>query len=307
MDLDADGRTVLVTGGTGGIGRETVRALAGAGARVLLTGRDRNRGEAVVGDVAAEGGDAELLVADFASQTAVERLAAQVRARCAGLDALVNNAGAYYPEARRTAEGVEATFAVNHLAPFLLTNRLFPLLRAASGRVVTVSSDRHRRAEPEFAGVRRPGPDYDGRDAYARSKLANVLFTLELARRARGTGVTATCLHPGFVPESGLFRDARRRVGVAFRALCALPFVPTRSPERAARTSVYLAASPDAADASGEYFEDCEPVDPAAAAADDGHRRRLWERSAELAGLDPGETVGGTPRESVADAGERQR
>ncbi len=292
MDLDADGRTVLVTGGTDGLGRATVRALADAGARVLLTGRDRSKGEAVVDAVGAAGGGAELLVADFASRRAVDRLAARVRARCDGLDALVNNAGTYVPEARRTADGVEATFAVNHLAPFLLTNRLFPDLRAASGRVVTVSSDLHRRADADFSGVRRPGPEYDGRVAYARSKLANVLFSLELARRARGTGVTATCLHPGFVPGSGLFRDSSRRLGVLFAALRALPFVETRSPERGARTAIHLAASRDAAGATGEYFEDCEPADPAAVAADDELRRRLWDLSAELADLDPEETVG---------------
>ena len=297
MDLDAAGRTVLVTGGSSGIGRETVRALGGAGARVLLTGRDRSKGAAVVDAVADAGGDAELLVADFASLTAVERLAAQVRARCDRLDALVNNAGTYAPEARCTANGVEATFAVNHLAPFLLTTRLFPLLRAASGRVVTVSAELHRRAAAEsrddFGRVRRPGPGYDGRAAYARSKLANVLFTLEFARRARGSGVTATCYNPGFVPGSGLFRDSTRRGGVVFAALRALPFADTQTPERAARTGVYLAASADAAGVTGEYFEDCEPSNPAAAAADDERRRRLWNLSAELTRLSPDETVGG--------------
>ena len=303
MNLDAADRTVLVTGGTDGLGRETARALAGAGARVFLTGRDREKGEAVVDDVADAGGDAELLVADFASRRAVDRLAAQVRARCDELDALVNNAGTYVPEARRTADGVEATFAVNHLAAFLLTNRLFPQLRAASGRVVTVSSDLHRRADADFEGVRRPDPDYDGRAAYARSKLANVLFTFELARRARGTGVTATCLHPGFVPGSGLFRDSSRRLGLLFAAFRALPFVGTRSPERAARTAVYLAASADVAGVTGEYFEDCAPSDPAAVSADDERRRRLWDLSAELTDLAPEETVGGASSESVPDDG----
>ncbi|MFB6135768.1 MAG: SDR family NAD(P)-dependent oxidoreductase [Halobacteriaceae archaeon] len=292
-DADLTGRTALVTGATSGIGRQTTLALGSLGATVLAHGRDAEAGERLVEDLRAaeSGGDAAFLRADFASQASVHELADAVGDRVDALDVIVNNAGAHFRRGRLTEDGVEATFAVNHLAPFVLTNRLAPLL-ANDGRVVTVSSAVHRRYRGEFDGVRSVD-DYDGLDAYARSKLADVLFAFALA--ARLDGPTSNCCHPGFVPGSRLWRDASLPVRLAVRGVGALPDALLErvadTPASAAATQTYLAASPDVAGVTGEYFRDCEPVDPSPPARDERLRERLWDLSVELTDLD--ETVGG--------------
>lgn len=284
--VDLSGTTVLVTGATDGVGRETALALARLGAHVLLHGRDREKGERVLDDV-RERSSGELYLADYASQRAVREFAAAVRDRHDAIDVLLHNAGTHFDDGWLTENGVEATFAVNHLAPFLLTHELHDVL-PADGRVVTVASDAHRGASLDFTRFRSV-EDYDGLAAYRMSKLANILFTRELARRL--DDATANCLHPGFVPGSGLWRNASIPVRVGVRVATRLPDWATRgvvsTPAEAATTSVYLAASPDVADATGEYFDHCEPATPDDAGVDDESARRLWAASAALTGTDP--------------------
>jgi retinol dehydrogenase 14 len=274
------GRVVLITGSTSGIGKVTALELAQQGATVLAVSRDRARGEATVAELRsrAGGGAAELFVADLSSQEEVRRLAREVRARHERLHVLVNNAGAIFRTRRATADGLEGTFALNHLAPFLLTHLLRDLLQAsAPARVVTVASAAHRFARIDFddlQGERR----YRWARAYAQSKLANVLFTYELARRLEGTGVTANCLHPGGV-ATGLWRESRGFV----RALLWLgrPFM--LGPERGAETMIYLAAAPEVEGVSGRYFVRKEEQRSSAASYDRDTAARLWDVSAALA------------------------
>jgi len=287
-DVDLSGRTAFVTGATSGIGRETALALGRLGARVLVHGRDRARGTSVVDQLHRMGARPVFLRADFADQAAVRGLAEAVAERTDRLDVLVNNAGAHFQDGRLTDAGVERTFAVNHLAPFLLTNWLRPTL-SDGGRVVTVSSGVHSRAGPDdLTRAAVTGVDgYDGLDAYARSKLANVLFTAELARRA--DRLAANCCHPGFVPGSGIWRDASLPVSAVVGLLARLPQAlvgrTVDSAVQGAATPVFLAASPRVADVSGAYFEDCTVAEPSAAARDADLARRLWTLSAELTGV----------------------
>jgi NAD(P)-dependent dehydrogenase (short-subunit alcohol dehydrogenase family) len=279
--VDMSGATVLVTGATSGIGRETALALDRLGARVFVHGRDEARGESLC---SALGDGPAFLRADFLDFDDVRSLAAAVRERAGTLDVLVNNAGAHFRTGELAPCGVERTFALNHLAPYLLTEELRPAL-AGDGRVVTVSSAVHRDATLDLSAVESLS-DYDGLDAYRRSKLANVLFTRELARRLEGP--TANCLHPGFVPGSGLWRHASLPVSLAVGALAALPdgvleaFADT--PVTAAETSVYLAAAPEVSEVTGRYFGDCAEKEPAERARNDELAARLWDRSAEWVG-----------------------
>jgi NAD(P)-dependent dehydrogenase (short-subunit alcohol dehydrogenase family) len=299
-DVDLNGTRVLVTGATDGIGRETALALGRLGATVHVHGRSREKGEAVLEALASTaGGPGRLHIADFASLSAVEELANQINDYGTdgdhGLDVLVNNAGGLFSEPRITEDGVEYTFQVNHLAPFLLTNRLAPALRTAGGRVVTVSSAAHRSGSMDFTSLRTVD-GYSAFRAYCRSKLANVLFTRELARRYRAG--PANCLHPGAVPGSSFFRDAEGVAGLAARVAGKLPSAVTdaafTSVVEAAETPVYLAAAPEVASVTGEYFVNCESAEPAVGGRDDRTARRLWAVSADLSGLDPGETIGGS-------------
>ena len=196
------GRTVLVTGGTGGIGRATALGLATMGAHVAITGRDRARTEDAARAIRAAGGQVHAFVADLSSQVEVRRLADEVLQRLARIDVLVNNVGGYWNTRHITADGIERTFAVNHLAPFLLSSLLLDRLQqSAPARVVTVASNAQALGEIDFDDLQGERV-YSGARAYNQSKLANVLFTYELARRLRGTSVTANVLHPGLVRTS---------------------------------------------------------------------------------------------------------
>ena len=280
---DMGGRTVVVTGGNSGIGWATAIALAGAGARVLITARDSGRGAAAVEDIRRRSGSdaVELVVFDLGSLASVRAGAAEILARCDRLDVLVNNAGIVLTERRESADGLEATFAVNHLGPFLLTDLLRDrLVASAPARVVNVASTAHK-------GARR-GLDFDdlqterrysGMAVYSKSKLANILFTTELARRLAGTGVTANCVHPGTV-ATGYGRDGDATGFLAFGLKVIKPFVLT--PEQGARTSVYVASSPDVADVTGRYFVKCRARTPSKAARDEAAAARLWEVSEKL-------------------------
>lgn len=275
--VDLDGRTVLVTGSTSGIGRETALALARLGATVLVHGRDRTAGQTVVDAVREAGAGGSFYRADFADWDAVRGLAERIREDHDRLDALVNNAGGYFP-GRGTAEGVDYTFAVNHFAPFLLTLELLPALRAApEGRVVTVASEAHRGASLPLDDL-EAGRSFSGWHGYARSKLANVLFTFELARRV--DDATANCLHPGVIPGSGITRFLPRPLSSAAGLFGVLPGVD--SVADGAVTPVYLVAAPAVAGTTGAYFENCRERRASAAARDRGVQRRLWDLSVEL-------------------------
>jgi NAD(P)-dependent dehydrogenase (short-subunit alcohol dehydrogenase family) len=281
MATDMTGKTCLITGASSGIGLEAARVLAGLGARVLIVARDRRRGEAAQQQIAGGAeSPVELLLADLGSQRQVRELAAEVGKRCDRLEVLVNNAGLTLRDLVLTEDQIETTFAVNHLAPFLLTNLLQDLLvGSAPSRVVTVASDAHRSARLDLDRIERREWT-SGWTAYCESKLANILFTRELARRLQGTGVTATCLHPGVV------RTGFGRQGPAFiRAFFKLAGLFLVSPEQGAETIVYLASAEEAAATSGTYFERRREKQPSAAACDDRAADRLWQVSEQLTRL----------------------
>ncbi|HKL27862.1 MAG TPA: SDR family oxidoreductase [Natrialbaceae archaeon] len=290
-DADLAGSVALVTGSTNGIGRETALRLADRGATVLVVGRDEARGREVVERIrgAHPAADADLFLVDLADQDAVRDLARQVRNDYDRLDLLINNAGTWQGTRRVTDDGIEFTFAVNHLAPFILTNCLAPLLReSAPARVVTVTSGLHRSADLDLETVAER-PDYDGRQAYSDSKLANVLFTYELAHRLDGTGVSTFAAHPGAVPETSLAREAGGLSKLVWNAFAYLPDVLVGGVfggvEDGAETVCYAATSPDLDGATGEYVADCERTRSSDASYDEELQTGLWDLSAELVGL----------------------
>ncbi|GKZ16392.1 SDR family oxidoreductase [Haladaptatus sp. T7] len=284
-----DGQVALITGGTSGIGRETALALADRGASVAIVGRNRKRGRRVAREIDARNGDgwAELYIADFASRKSVRNLAVAFRDRHDRLDVLVNNAGTFRHRRSETGDGIEATFAVNHLAPFLLTHLLVDtLVESAPARVVTVTSELHERGTIDFSDLGRER-DYDGMEAYSQSKLANVLFTRELAERLRGTGVTATAVNPGFVPGTGFTREASIRNRLLLGLFSVLPLPFTKNVEEGAETVIEAAASPEFSDVTGEYVSDGVIAEASDEAHDDDVRRRLWDVSAGLVDISP--------------------
>jgi NAD(P)-dependent dehydrogenase (short-subunit alcohol dehydrogenase family) len=277
------GKTVVVTGANSGIGRQTALALARAGSRVVITARDPAKGNEAVSDLRAKVGDdrVDLTVFDLGDLASVRAGAAQLLDMCDRIDVLVNNAGVVFTQRRESADGYEATFAVNHLGPFLLTTLLMDRITAgAPARIVNVASTAHSGA--------RHGLDFDdlqctrnyrGMQAYARSKLANIYFTTELARRLSGTGVTANCLHPGTV-ATGYGRDGDATGALALGLKISAPFFLT--PEKGARTSVYLASADEVRTVSGKYFVKCKQRQPSKAAQDRVAAERLWQVSEEL-------------------------
>jgi retinol dehydrogenase 12 len=278
-----NGKTCLVTGATHGVGLATARALAAAGATVLVHGRDAQLGKSVAEHLSSETGNpgVRFVQADFMHLDEVRELAADLK-RLPRLDVLINNAGLVDGAQRRcTAEGYDATFGVNHLAPFLLTNLLLPQLEQSGGaRVVVLASEAHRRAgwlDFEDLQNARVGP----LRAYARSKLANLLFVRALAKRLRDRGVTVNGAHPGLV-ASALFRSCPRGLRLLL-ATVVRPFM--RSPVRGAETSVYLATSAAVAGESGGYYSDCRKLTPSDAARCDVAAARLWDESVRLTGL----------------------
>ena len=275
-------RTVLVTGATGGIGRATAAVLAERGDRVLLVARDRARGEDALREVRARavasgrGGSAEVLYADLSHQAEVRQLAEEVRGRAPRLDVLVNNAGAIFETRRLTADGVEATLALDHVAYFLLTRELLDALRAAGAatgdaRVVVVASDVHQAARGLPLDDLQLTRGWSPMRAYAVSKLANVMFAYALARRLGGTGVTANALHPGVI-ASGFGVANRGATGALFRL--GRPFMS--SPDKGARTSVYLASDPAVRGATGGYYRKQRAVRSSRASYDVAAQEALW-------------------------------
>lgn len=268
---------VLLTGATRGIGRAAALELAAQGAEIALVGRDaeRVRSVAVAARAAGAGAPVHEHVADLTLMSEVRALAEQIRARNARIDVLANNAGALFASRRETSEGLERTFALNHLAPFLLTNLL--LDRLAGGRVVTTASDAHRGGLLDLDDLQSTR-SYAAMRVYGTSKLCNILFTRELARRA--PQLHANCFHPGVVRtgfgknENGIWKLLTTLGG---------PFL--RSPQRGARSLVWLASSDQAATLTGAYVEDEKVVVPSLQARDDDLALGLWERSAQLAGV----------------------
>ena len=278
------GRVCLVTGATNGIGLEACKALAQQGATLVMVGRDAARGEAALQQVRAGAPQAsvELLLADLSKQQDVRRLAQQFQARHAQLHVLLNNAGVILEQRQVTEDGLEATFATNHLAYFLLTKLLLPtLLQSGSARVVNVASEAHRRARLDLEDLQSER-GYSGWRAYSNSKLANILFTLSLAQRLRGTQVTANSLHPGVV-SSGF---ALNNTGLTARFYKLFAPLLTTS-EKGAETSVYLASSPEVEGVSGEYFKRCRRARPSRAAQDAALAEKLWVKSAQLTAVAP--------------------
>ncbi len=277
------GKTVVITGATSGLGSVASARLASLGARLVLVARNRDKAEAMARHLRDRhpGLEAEILLADLSSLAEVRSLAAALPKAAPRIDVLVNNAGAIFTRCQTTADGLERTFALNHMAYFLLTTLLLDRLKAgAPARIVNVASEAHRNASLDFGDL-QTGKNYSGWLAYRRSKLANILFTRELARRLEGSGVSANCLHPGFVATSfgdnnnGPFRFA---LGLAKRFMAI-------SPRQGGETLVYAASAPGIAGESGVYFDQNRPRETSAAAQDREAARRLWNASEILAAL----------------------
>ena len=277
------GKVVVITGATSGIGQVAAERLARMGARIVLVARDKARGEAALARLRklAPGVAHSIHYADLSRIAQMKQVAAGIAAAEPRIDALINNAGALFNSRHVTEDGLELTFALNHMAHFVLTHGLRErLIASAPARVVNTASDAHKGASLNFDDLQSAN-NYSGFKVYGRSKLCNILFTRELARRLAGTGVTANCLHPGFVAtrfgdQSGGLLSYGVRVAKAFAI----------SPEKGAETMVYLASSPEVATASGEYFYQCRPATPTKEAQDDAAAQRLWSETARLAGIE---------------------
>lgn len=277
------GKVCMVTGANSGIGKATALALAQMGATVVMVCRNRARGEQAMSDITTKSGNnaVALLLADLSSQQSIRQLVEHFQRRYTHLHVLINNAGAAFPGRRETVDGLEMTFAVNYLAPFLLTNLLLDVLKASSpARIVNVSSNSHEAGYIQMDDLQEE-EHYRSMRVYGQAKLAVVLFTYELARRLHGTGVTANCLHPGFVATHFGQRDA----GPAFRLLVKVIGSFGASPAKGAKTSIYLASSPEVEGITSNYFVKSIPRRSAAISYDTSLHRQLWEQSAKLVNL----------------------
>src|SRR5215217_7444765 len=276
------GKTVLITGATSGIGRATALGLARMGAHLAIIGRDRVRTEGAAREIHAAGdGRVDLFIADLSSQSQVRDLAEELLQTLPRIHVLINNVGGYFDSRHVTADRLERTFALNHLAPFLLTSLLMEKLKqSASARVVTVSSNAQATGRIDFSDLQGER-SYSGARAYSQSKLANVLFSYELARRLKGTSVTANALHPGVVSTS---------FGAEDPATVQRIFIPflrrfMKTPAQGAATSIYLASAPDLEQVTGRYFTDSKPKKSAQRSYDEAAATQLWQISANLVGL----------------------
>ncbi|KKL86540.1 hypothetical protein LCGC14_1943730 [marine sediment metagenome] len=282
MTASMQGKTVLITGANSGIGRETAVALARAGATVVLTSRDPDKGEQAAADIRQRSGaDVALMPLDLASFPSIRAHADDFLQRYDKLHVLINNAGLILTERTETEQGFETTFGVNHLGHFLLTQLLLDRIKAsAPARIVNVASAAHRfaRGGLDFNDLQLTN-SYGGMQAYGRSKLANIYFTRELARRLEGSGVTVNALHPGSV-ATGFAHDGDVRAPFSWLWTLAKPFL--RSPEKGAQTSIFVASSPELDGVTGKYFADSKETQPTSVAQDDEAARRLWTASEEL-------------------------
>lgn len=284
LNTSMQGKICLVTGATSGIGKATALGLAQMGASVVIVSRHREKGEGVQREIKTESrNDAvDLLLADLSSQESIRQLVDNFLERYTKLHVLINNAGTVSLRRRETVDGLETTFAVNQLAPFLLTNLLLDVIKAsAPSRIINVSSNSHEAGYIKMDDLQSE-KHYRFMRAYGQSKLALVLFTYELARRLQGTGVTANCLHPGFV-ATNIGQDGSGPVG---RALVNLIFSSLGiSPEEGAKTTIFLATSPEVEGVTGKYFVKSIPKRSVPVTYDETLQRQLWEESARLVKL----------------------
>src|SRR5689334_5432207 len=279
LRTNMNGKTCLITGGTNGIGKSTALELARMGATVVIVGRDAQKTSQVVQEIRTASGNPNVdsLLADLSSQQEVRRLAHEFKNKYSQLHVLLNNAGAVFMQRQLSADDIEMTFALNHLASFLLTNLLLDVIKAsAPARIINVSSNAHTTGKIEFDNLQGER-NYSPR-VYENSKLANILFTIELARRMEGTGVTVNALHPGFVATG--FGTNNGKVMAALVNIFA-PLI-ARSPAKGAETSIYLASSPMVENITGKYFHDSRVIPAALQASDMVVARRLWDVSAEM-------------------------
>jgi NAD(P)-dependent dehydrogenase (short-subunit alcohol dehydrogenase family) len=281
METNLKGRTILVTGGTNGLGLVTARELARLGGQVTILSRNAEKCAAAAEQIKAETGNpVEFIAADLSSLAGIMQAASDFKQRHTRLHVLVNNAGAFFARRQLTVDGLEMTFALNHLSYFLLTNLVLDLLKAsAPARAVNVSSGAHMEAKLDFDNLQGE-KRYRAMQAYGQSKLANVLFTYELSRRLAGTGVTANALHPGFV-ATGFARNNGALFNVGAWLVGRLM---GRRPEKGAETSIYLASAPEVEGVSGKYFYDCKPIRSSELSYDQTLAEKLWQVSLELAG-----------------------
>ncbi|MGC1922648.1 MAG: SDR family oxidoreductase [Pseudolabrys sp.] len=276
------GKTVVITGGTSGIGEVAAVALAKMGARIVLVARDKSRGDATLARLRDITPDVahSVYFADLLRLAEMKRVAAEIADHEPRIDVLINNAGALFAKRRLTEDGLERTFALNHMAYFVMTVGLRErLLASGLARIINTASAAHQGATLDFEDL-QSAKSFGGRKAYGRSKLCNILFTREFARRLQGTGVTANCLHPGFVAT----RFGDQSGGLISRLIWLAKFSAI-SPAQGAETVIYLASSPDVAKATGQYFYKSMPVRPSSWAEDDRSALLLWQRSAALAGM----------------------
>jgi NAD(P)-dependent dehydrogenase (short-subunit alcohol dehydrogenase family) len=283
MQKDLDGKVILLTGATEGIGRAAALELASRGATLTLVGRNREKGERVLADIRSQSGSdrVDLLLGDLSKMADVRAVAEQYKAGHQRLDVLVNNAGAVFTRRLVSADGLEMTFALNHVGYFLLTHCLFDLLKATpSARVVSTSSAAHRMGRIDFDDIARCERSFSGWGAYGNSKLANILFTRELARRLKGTA-TANCHHPGFVRTGFALNNG----GVVASLVGAGAALFARTPQRGAETLLWLAGSPESATLTGEYCHDRKIAATSALAKDDALAAKLWDFTADLCGV----------------------
>jgi len=281
-DRNMQGRICMVTGATSGIGLVTAQSLAQQGATVIVVGRNPEKGAKTLAQIRQATGNAavEFMLADLSAQEQVRALAGQFERRYPRLDVLVNNAGAFFMGRQLSADGIEMTFALNHLAVFLLTNLLIEPLKASSAaRIVNVSSDMHKGAAIRFDDLEGKSR-YSGMRAYGQAKLAVVLFSYELARRLAGTAVTVNALHPGFVATNLMTNS-----GGVVKLLAPLIKLMAVSPEEGAQTSIYLASAPEVEGVTGRYFVGKRAVRSSDASYDETVADRLWKISAEMTGL----------------------
>jgi len=277
------GKTVVVTGGTSGIGEVAAEALAQMGARIILVARSKSRAEATLARLRRSGPGAahSVYFADLTRLAEMKRVAAEIANREPPIDVLINNAGALFGTRRLTEDGLEHTFALNHMSYFVVTEGLRErLLASGAARIVNTASAAHQGATLDFDDL-QSAKSFRAMRAYSCSKLCNILFTRELARRLHGTGVTVNCLHPGFVAT----RFADESGGLISHLAWLAKFFAI-SPAEGAQTIIYLASSPEVANVAGKYFYKCRPTNPSAPALDDRAALALWQRSAALAGME---------------------
>ncbi|HEY1961430.1 MAG TPA: SDR family oxidoreductase [Rhizomicrobium sp.] len=275
-------KVVVITGATSGIGEVAADRLAQKGARIVLVARDHARGEQTRRHLQAVAAHTDHTVhfADISRLSEMKRVAKEIADTEPHIDVLINNAGAMFTQRQVTEDGLERTFALNHMSYFVLTNLLLDRLKATEGaRILSTASDAHSGARLDFDDL-QSAKRYSGFAVYGRTKLMNILFTRELARRLAGTGVTANCLHPGFVATR--FGDASGGL-MGFGIGLAKKFALT--PEQGAETIVWLASSPDVEGQTGGYYHKCKPATPSRAAQNDADARRLWDVSAKISGV----------------------